>query len=99
MVEAPCEDCARDTQPQDNGGDPLFAEWDFYIVHDELWAQAGMEGGFLCTPCIEKRLGRALADSDYQVRTLEVTEDGLRMLATPDFFNKVGGQLIARENP
>lgn len=93
MGEAPCEDCGRDTQPQDVGGDPIFTEWDFYIVDDELWAQVGMEDGFLCTPCLEKRLGRALTESDYQVRTLEVTARGLRMLARPEFFDKAGGQL------
>jgi hypothetical protein len=93
MAEAPCEDCGRDTQPQDEGGDPPFVEWDFYIVHDDLWAQAGMGDGFLCTLCLEKRLGRTVTDGEYLVRTLDVTADGLRMLARPEFFDRVGEQL------
>ncbi|MET9876549.1 hypothetical protein ABZZ36_18270 [Actinacidiphila glaucinigra] len=37
-----------------------------YMVHDEVWAAAGMcPFGFLCIGCIERRLGRRLAAADF----------------------------------
>ena len=51
----PCADCHADT----------FGE--YYMVHDELWAAAGMErlGGRLCIGCLETRLGRQLTAADF----------------------------------
>ena len=51
-----CVDCAIDTMPTYP-----------YLVRDEVWAAAGMEpnGGMLCIPCLEHRLGRALTSSDW----------------------------------
>lgn len=63
---APCSICGVDTNPSGEG----FAE--FYMVHDELWAQAtaqaGMEDGprFLCILCIEGCLGRPLMPEDFK---------------------------------
>jgi len=56
---SPCEDCGIDTQP------PL-APHEYYMVHDEVWSQAGMPPeGFLCIGCLELRLGRRLSPSDF----------------------------------
>jgi len=41
--------------------------WEIYMVHDSLWAAAGMEplGGHLCIACLEARLGRQLCWNDF----------------------------------
>jgi hypothetical protein len=59
---APCKDCGQRTI----GTRKAPGEW--YMVHDELWAQAGMEplGGWLCVGCLERRLGRRLASADFK---------------------------------
>jgi hypothetical protein len=53
----PCLDCGQDTND----------EW--YMIHDELWKQAGgslEEGsGFLCIGCLEGRLHRTLVPADF----------------------------------
>ena len=38
------------------------------MVHDELWAQAGMDklGGCLCVGCLERRIGRRLVPADFK---------------------------------
>ena len=37
------------------------------IVRAAVWAEAGAEpDGWLCTPCLEKRLGRRLRPQDYE---------------------------------
>jgi hypothetical protein len=49
-----CEECGKST------------ERDRYLVRDKIWAEAGMNLiGFLCTPCLENRLGRKLTGADY----------------------------------
>ena len=55
-----CVDCGCDTCPR---GQP--DEW--YMVHDALWASAGMapDGGCLCVKCIEQRIGRQLNHADF----------------------------------
>jgi hypothetical protein len=39
------------------------------MVHDQVWAKAGMtkgeRGGYLCIGCLEKRLGRRLTPKDF----------------------------------
>lgn len=57
----PCADCGTDTVPFEGP-----CEW--YAVHDDVWAGAGMEedGGFLCIGCLEKRLGRPLHRADFK---------------------------------
>ena len=59
---APCADCGQATI----GTRTAPGEW--YMVHDELWAQAGMEpcGGWLCIGCLERRLGRRLVPADFK---------------------------------
>jgi hypothetical protein len=37
-----------------------------YMVHDHLWAAAGMRQGFLCIGCLETRLGRQLVAGDFK---------------------------------
>jgi len=56
-----CEDCGKETEPLAEDGLPRFEDWDFYMIRPALGAQAGMRGyasGFLCAPCLSKRLGR-----------------------------------------
>jgi hypothetical protein len=55
-----CHDCHRDTWQLGHS----------YIVHDELWAAAGLPeygGTYLCLDCIEDRLGRPLAVEDFRL--------------------------------
>lgn len=71
------------------GGKPLFKQWDYYIVRDEIWSQAGMAGlgsGYLCTSCLSKRLGRGLTDADYVARAVAITNKGLQFVASPDYL-------------
>ena len=40
---------------------------DLYVLRSQIWLDAGLDGrdpGFLCAPCIEKRLGRQLQKKD-----------------------------------
>jgi hypothetical protein len=55
-----CVDCGCDTCPR---GQP--ADW--YMVHDQLWASAGMapDGDCLCVECLENRIGRQLNRTDF----------------------------------
>jgi hypothetical protein len=40
---------------------------EYYMLKDEVWAQAGMEPqGFLCIGCLETRLGRELTAADFK---------------------------------
>jgi hypothetical protein len=40
---------------------------EYYMVHDWIWDEAGMEmfGGHLCIGCLEDRLGRQLTQVDF----------------------------------
>jgi hypothetical protein len=63
----PCKDCGVNTMPATNeqGGTPKGCH-ECYMVHDELWAKAGMEEDeMLCVGCLEKRLGRELIAGDF----------------------------------
>jgi hypothetical protein len=91
MKQAPCEDCGKDTKPKNKRGKALFKQWDCYIVRDEVWAEAGMagwKGGFLCTPCLSKRLVRKpTMGRDYLARKVGVNSDGdLEMEAHRDYL-------------
>jgi hypothetical protein len=45
----------------------IDANSEVYIVHDKIWARAGMEGygGCLCVGCLETRIGRRLKRRDF----------------------------------
>lgn len=64
-LKAPCRDCRVDTldMPGNSGGDYLS---EYYMVHDDVWAQAGMasDGGWLCIGCLQRRLARHLTGRD-----------------------------------
>ncbi len=73
-------------------GRPLFKQWDYYIVRDEVWMEAGMgpwDSGFLCTPCLCARLGRGLTDDDYMARPVGATSKALEMKVTPEYGARV----------
>lgn len=57
-----CVDCGADTLPAEWGG-----QGEYYMVHDELWAKAGMapNGGMLCIGCLERRIRRRLRPGDF----------------------------------
>ena len=59
-TRASCRDCRVDTS--DMYGSGLF-EW--YMVHNSVWRAAGMDRGFLCIGCLERRLHRQLRASDF----------------------------------
>lgn len=55
LAKFACQDCPTDTS-NDN----------YYMVNNALWKQAHPnEHGMLCLPCLEKRVGRRLALSDF----------------------------------
>jgi hypothetical protein len=39
--------------------------WEHYMVHPKVWKKAGMDRGFLCIGCLERRLGRRLTAKDF----------------------------------
>ena len=62
----PCTDCGLDTTPcTGRRGCRHIGKWEHYMVHDDVWATAGMEEGFLCVGCLEGRLGRELTAADF----------------------------------
>jgi hypothetical protein len=63
-VRARCHDCHLDTLDMPGGGPYHLNE--YYMVHDHVWAAAGMseDGGFLCVGCLSRRLGRHLDSRD-----------------------------------
>jgi hypothetical protein len=54
-----CDDCYTDTRHIH----------EYYMVHDYIWAQAGMlpEPSVLCIGCLEIRLGRILEPKDFTI--------------------------------
>jgi hypothetical protein len=61
-----CKDCGMDTTPcTGKRGRRHKERWEYYVVHDKLWARAGMKKGFLCVRCLEKRIGRRLRPKDF----------------------------------
>jgi hypothetical protein len=66
-VTALCKDCGMDTTPSSNGqrGFRYKGRWEYYMVHNSVWAAAGMRDGFLCIGCLETRLGRELNRDDF----------------------------------
>lgn len=70
-------------------GEPVFEEWDNYVVRANIWAAAGMgsewASGFLCTPCLTRRLGRELVPVDYLVRKVGIKDGAMQMEATPEY--------------
>lgn len=62
-----CADCGVNTTPRG-------PDWEWYMVHDQVWADAGMKTGdenhsgrgFLCIGCLEKRLVRQLTPADFK---------------------------------
>jgi len=68
MSESICVDCGIDTCPRTGKrGSRRKGRWEYYMVHNAVWAKAGMEpdGGHLCIGCLERRLGRMLRPRDF----------------------------------
>lgn len=60
-MSALCDDCGVDTAPDEC----IDGTWEWYMVHDEIWAEFGTAEGFLCVGCLENRLGRELTEHDF----------------------------------
>ena len=101
---APCADCGKETEPRTKVGRPLFQQFDCYLVRDEVWAEAGMGdwsprdgetthtgwfSGFLCTSCLQTRLGRALTDADYLMKPLRATGSYLEASYAPEYMDRI----------
>src|SRR5207249_3730826 len=88
-----CHDCRIDTAPLRPDGRPDFKRWDYYIVRDEVWAEAGMDGwdsGYLCMSCLMRRLKRDLVTGkDLLCWPLSATNRALRMRATVEYTERV----------
>src|SRR5262245_47865544 len=82
-----CDDCGKDLGDRmPRRGELTDATIDIFgyyilskinIVRDAVWAEAGAppDISWLCTPCLEKRLGRRLQPQDYEHKeTLEDIE-------------------------
>ena len=50
-----CIDCGVNTADNNN----------YYMIHNELWAQYGAKQDVLCFKCLEKRMGRKLKYTDF----------------------------------
>jgi hypothetical protein len=66
------------------------------MVHDELWAQAGMEplGGWLCVGCLERRLGRRLVPADFKP---VVANDSSRTLHSDRLVSRIRGTVMLEQ--
>jgi hypothetical protein len=60
-----CRDCDTNLMPNTPLGSK---DWQRYMVHDQVWADAGMDqlGGWLCIPCLETRIARPLTGADLK---------------------------------
>jgi len=78
-----CVDCQVDTQ--DIG--------EYYVVGADVWASVDMKkhGGMLCISCLELRLGRELASSDFSDAPVNHEE-----WAWTRFYDKQSEQLASR---
>jgi hypothetical protein len=45
------------------------------MVTESVWAQAGLGAGFLCTECLEHRIGRELTGWDFTYCLANVPDD------------------------
>lgn len=65
--EGICADCGTDTTPcTGKRGCRHKGRWEYYAVVDAIWAEAGMEKGYLCIGCLETRLDRTLKPADFK---------------------------------
>jgi hypothetical protein len=60
-----CVDCEVELLPDTPAGSQ---DWQRYMVHDQIWADAGMDAldGWLCIPCLEIRIARPLIGADLK---------------------------------
>ena len=64
--QSPCRDCGAATTPcTGQRGCRHKGKHEYYAVHDEIWKVAGMDSGFLCIGCLERRIGRRLGPADF----------------------------------
>ena len=85
---AACNDCGISTTPRTRRGSIRHGSWEWYMVHDYLWAHAGMTDGFLCIGCLERRLGRHLQPRDFVPNMSEPSP-----LDSPRLMTRKTGQL------
>ena len=93
-----CHDCGVDTVPTEWG-----ERAEYYMVHDEVWAQAGMpptRSGYLCIGCLERRLRRRLTPADFT----DAGVNDLTIRATPRYAwsyrtRRLRDRLLGRVRP
>ena len=63
-----CADCGQATTPcTGKRGCRHKGKHEYYAVHEEVWTEeAGMDSGFLCIACLERRIGRRLDVADFK---------------------------------
>ena len=65
--QSPCRDCGEATTPcTGQRGCRHKGRHEYYSVNDEIWKVAGMDSGFLCIGCLERRIGRSLTPDDFK---------------------------------
>jgi hypothetical protein len=69
----PCIDCDLELLPPHTP--PGSKDWQQFMVHDEVWTAAGLDQGWICIDCLEKRLGRPLTGADL-IPDLPINEPG-----------------------
>lgn len=50
-----CHDCAACTN----------CDFEYYMVHDEIWNGSGLDYGMLCIGCLEQRIQKLLTARDF----------------------------------
>jgi hypothetical protein len=82
IVKGPCVEC----------GEPVYAHQE-YVVKDETWAEAGMEGwasGLLHIQCLTKRLGRKLEPEELLCWPVSLPgpDGSFEASARPDYLKR-----------
>jgi hypothetical protein len=92
-----CADCGTDTAPcTGKRGCRHKGRWEYYAVHDAIWAEAGMKenGGYLCIGCLEARLGRTLTPADFKTGAL--ISDPYHPWHTPRLASRLGREATVK---
>jgi hypothetical protein len=87
-MRAPCEDCGRDTEPLTKRGDPVFKEWDFYLVLDDLWKWRGWRTASCVRPASKSAWGGRSKRTTTSFARSESTRTGYRWLPAPSTLRR-----------
>lgn len=94
-MTAICADCGMDTAPcTGKRGCRHKGRWEYYAVHDAIWAEAGVGDGYLCIGCLESRLGRTLTPADFKTEAL--ISDPYDPWHTPRLASRLGREAMVK---